>query len=271
MRQIALFSILCVYFTLNVYGQDATDVSKVLSEKRVNATVPKKTEKYKIINSSNDFEPVYFVLGTLSDYMGRFQYIDRQEQIDRYYPNEAPMVEFLASYIKDNLNTPVDTVFEESRHSEMYSKSLAETLNAFYGENDELMEGSFNTDERINSFLAGVYYRYGEKIDSNIYKIQLTNSPKHLNCYNLLKLIGCNKIFYKYLKSIPAQFILYFEPTDELKKYFNMIESERLILERSFYIVISERMNKTPSETERLFEKSRESRISAIREMFKDD
>ncbi len=269
MRQITLLAILCIYFSLNIYGQDAINVSKVLSEKCVNATVLKKTEKYKIINSSNDFEPTYFVLGTLSDYMGRFQYIDRQKQVDRYYPGEAPMVDFLVNYIRNNLKINVDTVFEESRHSEMYSKSLAETLNTFYGENDELMEGSFNTDEQINSFLAGAYYRYGEKIDSNIYKIQLANSPKHQNCYNFLKHIGCNNIFYKYLKNIPAQFILYFEPTDELKKYLDIIEPEKFILKESNNAVISKMMNKSWPEIEDMFKESQEAKASAIREMFK--
>jgi hypothetical protein len=56
-------------------------------------------------------DPLYFVLGTLSDYMGRFEYVEREKQIDRYYPYEMPVVDFLTKYIKTELNIDVDTIF----------------------------------------------------------------------------------------------------------------------------------------------------------------
>ena len=106
-----------------------------------------------------------------------------------------------------------------------FSEELSKTLNNFYGKNDELINSKFETDEQICSFLSGVYYRYGERLDTSIYKVQIANSPKHQDCYELLKRIGCEKIFYKYLRNIPAQFILYFEPTEKLKDYLDLIES----------------------------------------------
>lgn len=275
MKQIGLFIILYICLSFSIYGQDTIDVSKALSGRIAGVSIPKDSDKYKTIHSTNEYEPVYFVLGTLSDYMGRFQYVDRERQIDRYYPYEEPVVRFLATYIKDNLNTAVDTIFKESghkitsRHGEMYSESLSKTLNSFYGSDDKLLDSSFKTNEQINSFLAGVYYRYGEKMDSTIYKIQLANSPKHQNCYNLLKHIGCRKIFYKYLNNIPSQYILYFEPTDGLKMYLDIIEPQRLILQRSNYIMMSELMKKDLSEIERMSEETREARAPAVREMFK--
>lgn len=217
------------------------------------------------------FDPLYFVLGTLSDYMGRFQYVDRERQIDRYYPFEKPLVKYLTCYIKKELNIEVDTVFEKSNHSEMFSYELSKTLNSFYGEKDELLNSKFETKNQICSFLAGVYYRYGEKLDSSIYKIQLANSPKHQNCYEFLKKVGCENIFYQYLRNIPAQFILYFEPTDELKKYLDHIEFQRVILKKSFYNQIEEMMKKhmTKEELEKGFQKSRYEEVDKIKNAFK--
>ncbi len=149
------------------------------------------------------FDPVYFVLGTLSDYLGRFQYVEREKQIDKYYPFEKPMVDYLTGYINTELNIVVDTIFEKSNNCEMFSDELSKTLNSFYGEKDELLNNKFETNNQLYSFLAGVYYRYGEKLDSSIFKIQLANSPKHQNCYEFLKQIGCENIFYQYLRNIP--------------------------------------------------------------------
>ncbi len=131
-------------------------------------------------------------------------------------------------------------------------------MNSFYGEKDELLNNKIKTKNQIYSFLAGVYYRYGEKIDSSIYKIHFANSPKHQNCYEFLKQIGCENIFYKYLRNIPAQFILYFEATSELKKYLDSIEQERLILKRSFYKQVKKMMSKKTKEFQKLKNKETE-------------
>lgn len=194
-------------------------------------------------NSSDTIlDPTFFVLGTLSDYMGRFQYVDREKQVDRYYPFEKPLVNYLTGYIHKELYMVVDTVFEKSDHCKMFSDELSKALNSFYGEKDELLNSKFETKNQIYSFLAGVYCRYGDKLDSSIYKIQLANSPKHQNCHEFLKQVGCENIFYQYLRHIPAQFIIYFEPTDELKRYLDSIEYERVALNNSFNNQIAERM-----------------------------
>jgi len=216
------------------------------------------------------FDSVYFVLGTLSDYMGRFQYVDREKQIDRYYPYEKPMVDFLTEYIKAEFNIIVDTIYNKSNHSEMFSTELSKTLNNFYGKNDKLINSKFETQKQIYSFLAGVYYRYGEKLDSSIYKIQLANSPKHQNCYEFLKQVGCENILYQYLNNIPAQFILYFEPTDELYSYLDSIEFERIVLKKSFYNQIEDMMKEhmTKEELEKDYQKSKNKEIEKIKRVF---
>jgi len=220
---------------------------------------------------TKSLDPIYFVLGTLSDYMGRFQYVGKEKQVDRYYPYEKPLVDFLTKHIKTELNIVVDTVFEKSNHSKMFSVNLSKTMNSFYGEKDELLNVKFETDKQIFSFLTGVYYRYGEKLDTSIFKIQLANSPKHQNCYEFLKQIGCENIFFQYLRNIPAQFILYFEPTDELKQYLGIIESERIILKKSFHNQIEEMMKEhmTKEEMEKDFQKSKDKEVEKIKNAFK--
>ena len=216
-------------------------------------------------------DPIYFILGTLSDYMGRFQYVDRKRQVDSYYPAEKPLVDYLTAYIKTELNIDVDAVFEKTNHCKMFSDELSKTLNSFYGEKDELITSKFETNKQICSFLAGVYYRYGEKLDTSIDKIQLANSPKHLNCYLLLKHIGCEKIFYKYLRNIPAQFIIYFEPTDELKKYLENIEPNRITLKKSHLDQMAERMKGLNAKTdfENFLHKFNDQELENIKNAFK--
>jgi hypothetical protein len=67
--------------------------------------------------------------------------------------------------------------------------------------------------------------RNGEKINDDIYKIQLANSPKHQNVYEILKRLYCRNIFYKRLDNYPKQYILYFQATDVMKKYLATIVS----------------------------------------------
>lgn len=220
------------------------------------------------------FDPTFFVLGTLSDYTGRFQYVDREKQVDRYYPFEKPLVNYLTKYINTELNIAVDTIFEKSNHCKMFSDELSNALNSFYGVKDELLNNKYETKKQIYSFLAGVYCRYGDKLDSSIYKIQLANSPKHQNCYEFLKQIGCENIFFQYLRNIPAQFILYFEPTDELKRYLDSIEFERVILNKSFNNQIVEMMQehmtkKEKEEMDEALQKSRNGEIEKIKNAFK--
>ena len=216
-------------------------------------------------------DPVYFVLGTLSDYMGRFYAVDREKQIDRYYPYEKPLVNYLTSYIKTELNITVDVVFKESNNTEMHSEVLSKKLNSFYGEKDELLSNKFETKKQFYSFLAGAYYRYGEKLDSSIYKIQLTNSPNHNICYELLKKVGCENVLYEYLQNIPAQFIYYFEPTDELKKYFDSIQPEKEILKKSYYNQIEEMIKGgiSKEDFEKSFQELKEKEIVKFKNAFK--
>lgn len=223
-------------------------------------------------NSSDTFlDPTFFVLGTLSDYMGRFQYVDREKQVDRYYPFEKPLVKYLTGYIHNELNMEVATISEKSDLCKMFSDELSKVLNSFYGEKDELLNSKFETKNQVYSFLTGVYCRYGDKLDSSIYKILLANSPKHQNCYKFLKQVGCENIFYQYSRHIPAQFIIYFEPTEELKRYLDSIESERVVLKNSFNNQIAEMMKEqlTKEEMNKAMQELKSKEIEKIKNAFK--
>lgn len=99
-------------------------------------------------------------------------------------------------------------------------------MNSYYLENT-LNDNQFKSNEKKLSFLLGVYYRNGEKINDNIYKIQLANSPKHNNVYEFLNELNCQKIFFKRLDNIPTIYQIYFQPTEIMKKYFATIEMEK--------------------------------------------
>lgn len=216
-------------------------------------------------------DPVYFVLGTLNNYMARFSYVKKEKQIDRYYPFEKPMVNYLTSYIKSELNIPVDTIFEKSNYSEIYCDKLSKKLNSFYGEKDELLRDKFQKENQFYSFVTGSYYRYGEKLDASIYKIQLTNAPNNYLFYEFLIKVGCENILYEYSQNIPAQFIYYFEATDELKKYFDTIEFEKEILKKSFYNEIEEIMqgSLTQEEIENIFQNSKNKEVLKFKNSLK--
>ncbi len=176
-------------------------------------------------------DTTYFLLGTLSDYMGRFQYVNRDSQIDRYYPYEKPLMVYVDSLIIQKFKVKITV----DKNLNTFSKDAAATLNSFYDENWLFIDTLFNNSEEIHSFLTGKYYRYGEKLNDTIFKIQLANSPSHKICNILLNKIKCSNINFKYLANTPAQFIYYFRATDDLKLYFSAINKQKEMLDNSFY------------------------------------
>src|SRR4030043_1502300 len=96
------------------------------------------------------------------------------------------------------------------------------------------MDSLKNLPELNSSYLAGRYYRYGRKINDSIYSIQIANSADHAVCDSLLRRVGCTKIHFKYLNNIPAQFIYYFIPTNELERYFDYLSKEKQELDDSY-------------------------------------
>lgn len=188
------------------------------------------------ISFKPEINPDFFLLGTFSDYMGRFQYVDRKKQIDKYYPYEEPITKYITKFINEHYGISVDTVFKTSRHSEIFSPKLAREIHLkYFDKNGNFIDSTLDTEGKKYSFLTGVYYRYGEKLEGNIYKIQVANSPKDKEIYQILKDLQCDKLVYKFLRGyIPSSDIFYFEATPRMIKYFNVIGKEKQELQKSY-------------------------------------
>lgn len=183
---------------------------------------------------STNFEvkinPDFFLLGTFSDYMGRFQSVDSETQIDRYYPHEESLAIYISDFINQHYNTKTKVKFKESRHSEIVSPVLAKQLHSLYFDRvGNFKDEKLNSEEEMYSFLLGTYYRYGTQLEGNIYKIQVANSPKDKQLYRILKELECDKIIYKFLRGyIPSSDIFYFVATPRMIKYFNTIDKKKV-------------------------------------------
>jgi hypothetical protein len=162
----------------------------------------------------------FFLLGTLNDYISH-KYVTKQNQFDRYYDYERPLMSYVDSIAKKDFKI----TFTEEKNC-LLSEELSNKMNSYYIGNT-LNDILFNSNEKKLSFLLGVYYRNGEKINDNIYKIQLANSPKRTNVYEFLNELNCQKIFFKRLDNFPRIYQIYFQPTEIMKKYFTTIEIEK--------------------------------------------
>lgn len=175
----------------------------------------------------------FLLLGTLSDYMGRYAYIDKPDQVDRYYYYEESLIKFIDSIAKADMNTYVTEVFNNGTY-ETFSRLLSEIVNTYYDENSLLIDSLFRTDEEICSFISGRYYRYGKKLNDSIFRIQVQNSPDHGILLTLLKRIGCTRVYHKYVKTIPSHYLYYFIPTDELNSFLKYIYNPKKDLENEY-------------------------------------
>jgi len=213
--------------------------------------------------SQTQLNATYFILGTLSDYLGRFYYVNNPDQVDRYFPYEKLLMEFLDSLIFDELNIKINV----NERDETYSKDLSILVNSFYGNDKLLIDSLFIDNDQIFSFLTGKYYRYGRVINDSLFKIQLANSPNHKICDTLLKKAGCKNVYFIYLKNIPAQFIYYFVPPPELKDYFNSISAQKEILDDAYYRVIKDLMKYEEEELEVMKRDDRQRDLSRFLEI----
>ena len=215
-------------------------------------SVPLWGQKTSKVDSNQDLDKhvkmdaTCLLLGTLWDYMGRFTYVDKNSQIDRYYPHEKPLMEYLDRMIQKEFNiqitTTPDNLPKVSRY-ETFSPRLSSIINSYFNKNYLIMDSLKNLPELNSSYLAGRYYRYGRKINDSIYSIQIANSANHAVCDSLLRRLGCNKIHFKYLNNIPAQFIYYFIPTNDLRRYFNYLMKERKKLGNSYFEYFKTELN----------------------------
>lgn len=255
MKQIILFIILLLTFPSNkIFGQDIKNDSAT--------------------ESITKLEPDTFLLGTFFDYMGRFRYVDRENQIDRYYPYEKPLAHFVEKFILDKYNIKAEAKFQEGGHSEIFSVQLAQQLHSkYYDEKGLLQLQMIDTNQKKYSYLTGIYYRYGNHLKENIYSIRVVNSMKNEDIYQLLKRLNCDRIIYRFNRGyLPAATIFYFEATPEMLRYFKVIEIEKKNLQESYEKVYVESFLKG-KEAEKFKEMRAQNEmelISSIEYLFKD-
>ena len=196
--------------------------------------------------------PEYFLLGTLNIVKDRQETLQDNE-VDYYNKNEESIVKYLEEYIKKAFGIKI-TISKKENKRGMISISSSELnliINQFFDENTkELKSNLFNSNEEICSYLLGVYYRFGTKINEKILvdDLYLPEREKNANIYiidsfriginktfSLLNEVCCNNILYS-SSSIrgftPGATRIFFEPSAFLQKYFDSIESEKEILEQ---------------------------------------
>jgi hypothetical protein len=173
-----------------------------------------------IEKDSISIEPIPFLLGTLSNNMDII--------FDSYSNYEKPLMVYIKKYSDEKFNITLN----ETKNT-FTSEELSLKLK-FYLIKNKIDLNKLNTDSQKLSFILGIYYRYGEKINDTLIKIQVRNSQKIVDCQSILMELNCKNILYKRLDNYPKQYVLYFEATDILLNYFNNIEREKEILNESY-------------------------------------
>jgi len=173
--------------------------------------------------------PDPFITGTFSDYNSRFFYIDKETQIDRYYPNEKSLAKYISYFIKRYYKIDNELIFDQNKFAELFVPILAKRLNVeYFNANGHFIYEKLKTDEDKLSYLLGIYYRYGESLDDNIYQIKLVNSPTNKIIYQLLRDLGASRILFKEtVDKIPKSYTFYFQATPKMIKYFNTLKQEK--------------------------------------------
>jgi hypothetical protein len=183
-----------------------------------------------------ELNTIYFVLGTLSDYMGRPTYVDKEHQVDYYYHYEKSLVKYLDSLVLAELKIDISETFINGRY-ETFSEEMSERINSYY-KDGLIIDSLIKSTNEICSFLAGRYLRYGDQLNDSVFKIQVPNSPNHVLIDTLLRRMECTHIYFTHLKSIPAQFIYYFVATAELKSCFLHLSSQKKELEDEYKFAV---------------------------------
>jgi len=198
------------------------------------------------IVNREDFE--YFLIGTLSDYMGREKYPEVYGKIDGYTPREKALVDYLDSSINLIYSDLDYSIEENERGFKLTSDSLYEIVESFYVyepgfsrtlSGDTIYRGRINSEllrskEEKFLFLCGVYVRFGVPNDTG-YSIVIHNSLSKIKlCMDLVEELGFTQIKYEIKETIPTAHILQFQPTQEFEDYLSPFIDLRILLNTVF-------------------------------------
>ena len=183
--------------------------------------------------------PEYFLLGTISDYMGRYYFLNSNDEFDFFMLNEKEekyAMYYLYDYIKNNFDTNINKGLSlDTIKGRIISLELAEKMNSFYDDKGILSIDIFKTDEQKYSFLLGKYLRARiiNKEENGLCTIGVTNSPNKGIIYQLLPMIGCDKITYTVEDTIPTWTYFSFDITPKFRKYLKILEDSEDIFRKS--------------------------------------
>nr|WP_317631899.1 hypothetical protein [uncultured Flavobacterium sp.] len=176
--------------------------------------------------------PDALLLGTFSEEINRFYAVDKENQIDNYKKQEKSIVNYIQFFTKNNYKLDTELKQTENGNFELYQTKLAQRLNtSYYDETGNIKVEALDSEPKLYSFLLGVYYRYGEKLPDEYYKIRLTNSGKSKNILPVLRSLNCNKLVYKATDTYPKIVEVYFKASPEMEKYFDYLKNEKSQLE----------------------------------------
>lgn len=197
----------------------------------------------------NEIDSKCFLLGTLSDYMGRNQFSDKKEIIESFAAHEKPLVDKIATIFKKDslLIEKIDSENYKQVRYNLVSKSINSSINSFYDfkitsltypKKDSLFKGKIrdtilkNNSEKA-SFLLGCLARFSTNLvtlKEKEFCLQYSNSfSKFALSQKAISELGfiVNKI--ETLKNIPRINRIYFsvdESNYELFKEYNLIGIE---------------------------------------------
>lgn len=181
-------------------------------------------------NQKYKLEKDFFLLGTLSDYMGRYKNPLQNDLVDCYNTSEKMLLfhnyKCYKNEIKDlkldTVNRTLKSIELTTRINTYFNWKYDETIT---NENDDsLFIGNINfkkfkTKNQKMSFLLGVYTRYGDRNDT-IYCIRIANSNTlYETSLKILKDLNCKNVISNIIEAVPSNYLIYFQPNDRLKKY----------------------------------------------------
>jgi hypothetical protein len=221
MRQIAGFSLLIIAFLLS-YPAGLTAKPDLTGSKG---------------------ETVFFLLGMLDEYGGRY-HIEDSERVESFYCNEHVAAYVFRVYLdrlarEQDLDPIIADQWRQDCLVSFHSKALSEFINQFYSYHDSLA-GYAQTDKgpkRLvyanfaydqfdrgdvalkHAYLAGTYFRYGSGDG-----FRFANSARKRDLVvRLLNELGCDSVSTESRAGLPAHNDVTFEPTNDISEVFQRL------------------------------------------------
>lgn len=174
--------------------------------------------------------PEYFILGTIGNKLIRSGNALSEYEVDRYWPGGEEKVGFLEQYIRKNLPVAITVKKNKDGTTILSSKQLSEIIDNFSEEGSRLKPDIFNTREKILSYCAGLYFKFGKQSENGRYEIEQGCLDSE-SMFSLLRKAGAYSIHYLNTSDrgiIPGRITFSFEPSVFLMKYIEVLGIENI-------------------------------------------